>query len=265
MNAPRTSASEVFVVHTPPPRFGFSAMRGVIDRRMLVNFRCKPEILERVLPPPFRPKLVRGWGMAGICLIRLHDIRPAGLPAWLGVSSENVAHRIAVEWDQNGVTREGVFIPRRDTGSWLNQLVGGKMFPGVNSRAAFTVKETSERFAIKVRGHYGLISLKVAAHLATALPAGSIFQSLPEASEFFSKGSCGWSVTHHAGEFDGMELRSFGWRIEPLAIEEVESSFFADQKTFPTGSIEFDCALLMRGISHEWQNSGKLLTKRRGI
>lgn len=41
-------------------------MRGVIDRRILVNYRVDPEVLAPLLPAPFRPKLVGGFGMVGI-------------------------------------------------------------------------------------------------------------------------------------------------------------------------------------------------------
>src|SRR3984893_10338567 len=92
-------------------------VQGLIDRRILVNFRVDPDVLTRMLPKPFRPKLVRGAGMAGVCLIRLKHIRPRFLPSFVGIGSENAAHRIAVEWDENGQYREGVFIPRRDTSS----------------------------------------------------------------------------------------------------------------------------------------------------
>ena len=37
-------------------------VRGVIDRRILANFRVDPEVLARVLPQPFRPKLASGAG-----------------------------------------------------------------------------------------------------------------------------------------------------------------------------------------------------------
>ena len=76
----------------------FPAMRGIIDRRILANFRVDPDVLAKVLPCPFRPKLVNGKGIAGICLIRLKQIRPRFVPAFMGISSENAAHRIAVEW-----------------------------------------------------------------------------------------------------------------------------------------------------------------------
>jgi hypothetical protein len=51
---------------------------------------------------------MHGMGIAGICLIRLKQIRPRSLPALLGLSSENAAHRIAVEWEEHGAYREGV-------------------------------------------------------------------------------------------------------------------------------------------------------------
>ena len=75
-------------------------IRGVIDRRILVNYRVAPDVLAPLLPPRFRPKLHRGYGMVGICLIRLRSRRPKFLPPWLGMSSENAAHRTAVEWDE---------------------------------------------------------------------------------------------------------------------------------------------------------------------
>src|SRR5688572_7966261 len=104
-------------------------IRGLIDRRILVNYRVAPEALKKLVPEPFRPKLINGVGIAGICLIRLKEIRPSLLPAVFGVASENAAHRIAVEWDEKGMVREGVYIPRRDTSSRFNVLFGGRVFP----------------------------------------------------------------------------------------------------------------------------------------
>ena len=74
-------------------------IQGVIDRRILANFRVDSGVLRRLLPPPFRPKLVKGAGVAGICLIRLTHIRPRFMPSFIGITSENAAHRIAVEWE----------------------------------------------------------------------------------------------------------------------------------------------------------------------
>ena len=100
-------------------------IQGVIARRVLVNYRVRPAALRSLLPAPFEPKTIDGWGMAGICLIRLKHLRPRGVPAALGFSSENAAHRIAVVWDAGGSLEEGVFVRRRDTSAWWNVLAGG--------------------------------------------------------------------------------------------------------------------------------------------
>lgn len=233
-------------------------IRGLIERRILVNYRVDPEVLASLLPAPFRPKLVHGFGMVGICLIRLRNIRPWGLPAWLGISSENAAHRAAVEWEENGVIHEGVFIRRRDTDSRLNSLAGGRLFPGVHHHARFTVQETASHFAVALRSDDGETSMSVEADLAEQFPKGSLFGSLAEASAFFQAGSLGYSVTSTPATFQGMELRCPTWKMESLAVSKVESSFFDDAAAFPPGSIEFDCALLMRAIEHEWHGQKDL-------
>ena len=233
-------------------------IRGIIDRRILVNFRVDPDVLTRMVPQPFRPKLVKGTGMAGVCLIRLKGIRPRFVPSFLGISSENAAHRIAVEWDQGGETKEGVFIPRRDTSSRLNTMVGGRLFPGVHHHAAFQVDERDDPFRVELNSDDRHTHLLVKGHIAKELPQSSVFGSLQEASEFFERGSLGYSVTAKPDQFDGLELRSFNWQVQPLAVDKVESSFFEDQTLFPPGSVEFDCALLMRGIGHEWHGRGRL-------
>jgi hypothetical protein len=233
-------------------------IRGMIDRRILVNYRVDRDVLARILPAPFRPKMVNGAGMAGVCLIRLRHVRPKFFPSLLGISSENAAHRIAVEWEQDGKTREGVFIPRRDTSSRLNTVVGGRLFPGLHNHAVFQVQEHDERYRIELNSDDGYSHVLVEGHVAEELPRTSIFRSLKEASDFFERGSLGYSVTAKPGQFDGLELRSFDWRVQPLAVDKVESSFFENGASFPAGSVDFDCALLMRGIRHEWHGRGRL-------
>lgn len=235
------------------------AIKGVIDRRILVNYRVDPQVIARVLPPPFRPALQCGHAVAGICLIRLRDIRPRLLPRFIGISSENAAHRIAVEWDSSQGLRQGVFIPRRDTSSRMNSVLGGRIFPGVHHHARFECSEADGRYDVAMRSDDDQASLRVRAQLAADLPCDSLFKSIDEASGFFQAGSLGYSTTGSPTEFDGLELRSFSWSVEPLEVEHVKSSFFDDEVKFPPGSARLDCALLMRNIEHEWHSRERLM------
>lgn len=232
-------------------------IQGVINRRLLINFRVDPDVLAARLPAPFRPQLVGGCGIAGICLIRLKQVRPRWLPAPVGVSSENAAHRIAVEWESGGETRAGVYVPRRDTSSRLNAAVGGRLFPGVSHLARFDVREWDDRYRVAMHARDGSAHVSVDATLAYEWTTDSVFDSLAAASKFFQEGALGYSPNGR-GELDGLELCCSNWRVEPLIVARVESSFFDDRSVFPANSVEFDCALLMRDIDHQWHSRDSL-------
>jgi len=228
-------------------------IEGIIRRRILVNYRVRPQVIQRLLPSRFRPKLHNGQAVAGICLIRLEHIRPKMLPEVLGISSENAAHRVAVLWDdENGVTREGVFIPRRDTDSPLNHFLGGKAFPGEYNLATFKVEESDSKIDFSMNSEDGTVAVEVKGTLSGSLPETSIFGSVSEASTFFESGSLGYSARRNSDELDAIELETKEWRVEPLSIEKVYSSYFADEHRFPKGTVEFDHTLIMRNIAHEW-------------
>ena len=91
-------------------------LEGTIARRILLNFRADPDVTQRLVPAPFEVVRVGGFAVVGVCLIRLENLRPKGLPPHFGISSENMAHRVAVRYPTRSGsasrTEEGVYIWR---------------------------------------------------------------------------------------------------------------------------------------------------------
>lgn len=230
-------------------------LQGVIRRRLLVNYRADPQVVQKLLPAPFRPKLHDGQAIVGICLIRLEHIRPVHVPEFLGINSENAAHRIAVVWDD----QEGVFIPRRDTDSTLNHLAGGRIFPGEHHRADFQVRWDGAHIDFQMRSRDGEVAVQLQGDVALELPPGSCFAGLAAASNFFQPGSLGYSATRSGRSLDGITLHTNKWHMEPLELQSVHSSFYTNRSLFPEGSIHFDHALLMRDLEHQWKSAPPLL------
>jgi hypothetical protein len=228
------------------------AISGIIDRRILANYRVDPTYMAAALPKPFRPQIVSGYAIGGICLIRLKRVRPKLFPIPWGFGSENAAHRIAVEWESNGHTMHGVYIPRRDTNSILNSFAGGRIFPGIHHHAEFTVVENDDHYSVTMASDDGGAKVHVSGSVVPAISDSSVFDTLDSASEFFELGSLGYSDTKSDGKFDGLELQCKNWHVESLNVDTIKSSYFEDQTRFPRGTVEFDCALLMRDIVHEW-------------
>lgn len=135
----------------------------------------------------------------------------------------------------------------------MNHLAGGRIFPGEHQRASFRVEDDGDRISLDMRSADGRVRVDVAGQTAVALPSSSIFGTVDNASAFFEPGSVGYSATASGQRLDGVVLTTHSWSVAPLAMNRVFSSYFANEAKFPAGSIAFDCALVMRNISHEWQ------------
>ena len=227
-------------------------MAGEIERRLLVNYRVEPAALTGLLPAHLRPQLVDGHAVAGICLIRLGGLRPRGLPARLGVTTENAAHRIAVEWDEDGGSRAGVYIPRRDTDSRLTVLLGGRIFPGAHHHARFRVDETEERVHVAYRSQDGTTDVDAAAAIEPHWSGSRLFADVSEASRFFEQGAAGLSPGRDPSRLESVRLRTHAWQVEPCRVTSSRSSFFEDPVRFPPGSATLDSALVMRKVPVLW-------------
>ena len=226
-------------------------IHGYIDRRILVNFTAVPEVVSKIIPEPFRPKVYNGKAIVGICLIRLKNIKLKGLPDFVGISSENGAHRIAVEWEENGETKEGVYIPRRDTSLRLNTILGGRIFPGRHYLAKFNVKEEKGNYHIDFTSSDNT-SISIDAKDASHFNPNSIFKTLENVSDFFEKGAVGYSPNRD--KYEGLKLQAYNWEVRPLEVQNVHSSFYENENIFPKGSVQFDNALIMTRVEHEWKS-----------
>lgn len=237
-------------------------LAGIVERRLLVNYRTDPEVTARLLPTPLRPQLVNGHAVAGICLIRLGRLRPQPLPARIGMRTENAAHRIAVEWDTPTGVATGVYIPRRDTGSRSAALAGGRIFPGEHHRAEFTVAEDERELRVAFRSLDNTGAVRAHVRVSPTWPGSTLFADLAEASEFFRQGCAGYSETTNGRRLDGLELRSSSWAVEPVEAVDLHSTFFEDPALFPAGSAELDGALLMRDIPVTWHSLPSMPVRR---
>jgi hypothetical protein len=229
-------------------------IHGYIDRRILVNFTADPEVVRKIIPSPFRPKIYKDKAIVGICLIRLKNIKIKGLPDFIGVSSENGAHRIAVEWGEDGETKEGVYVPRRDTSLRLNTILGGRIFPGKHYLAKFNVKEGDGNYHIDFTSSDNT-SISIDAKDSGRFDPNSIFETLDNVSDFFEKGAVGYSP--NGNRYEGLKLQAYTWQMRPLEVTNVHSSFYENEEVFPKGSVQFDNAVLMTKIEHEWKSMEK--------
>ena len=211
-----------------------------------------------MVPAPFRVQLVNGYAVAGICLLRMTGLRPQHTPRWIGLRSENAAHRVAVEWDADHGTCPGVYIPRRDSASLVNVAVGGRLYPGVHHHARFVVDESDRELAVRFTSDDSAADVDVRVTVTNSLSNSALFEDLADASTFFQQGSIGYSATRRPSRFDGLELVTDAWSIDAASVVHAHSSYFEDMTSFPTGSAVLDSALVMRRVPVRWRAQPQL-------
>lgn len=222
-----------------------------LERRLLLNYRVDPDVVAAILPQPFTPRIVKGYAIAGVCLIHMSDVRPKGLPAAIGIKVQGSAHRIAVGWiDQDGEERHGVYILRRDSGSRVVGIIGRRAL--AEHPAHFATSETQDDIAIDVDSRDGRGSVRVQVRVASDL-SSSVLGTLAEAREFFEHGGPGYTQMR-PGKFTGVALSAISWDMTPLQLSEARSAWLDDPQIFPTGTAVLDSALVMRRTNSSWRS-----------
>jgi Uncharacterized conserved protein (COG2071) len=225
---------------------GFKTLRAQVRRRLLISYRVDPEVAQSLIPDVFRPQIVDGSAVAGVCMIGLQSVRPGWLRPRAGFRTENVAHRIAVEWDENGETRNGVYVVERHSSSLVPVLGGGRLFPGVQKRARFALDETESRFRVSMAAP----GTEVAVDVQLGGPwTSTLFPNVEAASAFYEHGAVGWSPRRNGRGVEPLELTSKEWAVEPGQVISLKSSFF---DALPEGAAILDSVVVMRDIPFFW-------------
>lgn len=221
-------------------------LEGVIERRLLITYRLDPAIARTLLPTGLRPQLVGGSAVAGICMIRLGQLRPGWLPPGTGWRFENAAHRIAVEWNEGDRPHAGVYIPERHSASRIPVVVGGRFFPGVHHHARIHTQETPEHIRVRLAAPHTTVAADVR---VTDDWSSSLFPTLEDASEFFRHGNVGWSPARNRHSLEGLQLRALDWRVTAGVPLHIASSYF---DALPRRAATLDNVLVMRDIPIQW-------------
>ena len=221
-------------------------MRGTIRRRLLVNALVDPDEAARRLPAGVRPHVVDGGGtVVGCCLVDFARIRPARVPAALGISFRAAADRLSVEWDDHaGRTVVGVYVPVRCSDSRLGVLLGGRRYPGPQQPARITATEAGRhvRWSVDDAAGRGDYRIRLAATVDDE-PASAFHDPVGAACVGATLGLS----PDRCGGVEGARMEPDHRVARELRVEEIDSTFlsgFASARPAPS--------YLLRDVEVTW-------------
>ncbi len=234
---------------------------GVLENTVLLNFRTDAEVLRRLLPSPFEPRLVDGYGLVGILLFTMKDL---SCEKTMGFSppSDHVLYRIAVSWKKGGRTFHGMYLLRHEVNTRLpvRQRRRG-LFPvaGIPVRWHKVSDSGSIEWTLKNKTN---TKLHVKAKISSSFSGGSVFRSLEEASDFFAAERAAIAPRFQKSIFSNTHFLPLTWPVKALFVQKLTTDVDQVENLFPKGQIFFDSGLIWSKIPCKWQEGHEIISAR---
>ncbi|MEM7367373.1 MAG: hypothetical protein AAF587_02160 [Bacteroidota bacterium] len=240
-----------------------SIVEGLIEWKILINYKVELGVLQRFLPQPFFPRSIRGFGLVGIAVTKQKGLRSVGVPLSVGFSSMIVEHQIAASWENAGKLCHGLYIPRRDTSSLLQMMVGDRLSGGMHHLSRIRARIRYDRYTLGMRSidQQG-VKVQLMAKLTDRFPMGSVMKELETAVDFFESGKIAYSPLYKKSVFEGIAWQAKDYSIQPLRVERLNGNYWEELAGFPAKSVFFDHALLIQGAPHQWNHIPELIAPR---
>jgi hypothetical protein len=221
-------------------------VRGVIRRRLLVNAVVDPDEAAARLPVGLRPHVTDLGTVVGCCLLEITDVRPAPVPAVVGINLRAAAHRFSVEWDdESGQPVVGVYVPVRLTDSRLAVALGGRWFPGVHRPAPIDIVDGPARFGWRVEDSDGGDAFGIRVAVSTS------FAGMPAAAGDAVGRTCVGAAVglspDHRGVLEAVRMQPDHQSAHQVEIDDLHSDFLSGFTTATPAP-----AFLMQNVGVTW-------------
>lgn len=235
---------------------------GMLEDTVLLNYRTDAEVLRRLLPEPFEPRLVDGYGLMGVLMYRLRDLeceRSMGLPS---PPSEHVLYRIAVSWQQGGRRYHGMYVLRHEVNTRLPiQHRRRGIFPVIARPVRWHRRPWRGSFEWSLRTR-NRVRLRLGARLSKHFPRESVFEDLDHAADFFGRERAAVAPRYQRQVFSCTHFLPLEWTVKPLHIHRLKTDFSQLENTFPKDRIFFDSGLYWAQLPCRWQEGREILAPR---
>ncbi len=164
------------------------AIKAQLTASLALAYALPSKVLKPLLTPGLTLDTYGDLGFLAIALVETTNLRPACLPAGLGLNFFLAGYRILVRYQTpSGRSLRGLRILRSDTDRLSMEVFGNLLTHYGYERSICRVSRSSKTYGVEVRTPKGKADLHVEADLSAETlspPPGSPFADLREARKF---------------------------------------------------------------------------------
>lgn len=207
-------------------------MAGSIRQCWLFVYRLPAEIAQPLLPSPLQLITRGGFAFLNIVVCRLEAMRPAPIPAALGMGFRHIAYRLHVHAPAStGRPIEGLHFLRSDCDRWLVARAGNLLTDFRFHRAAIRITESRDEVTGAIDSPDAPAQFRIDRRRPPTLSAGSPFTSLDEAADFLRYKPCALSVENDdTVQVLRVRRNESTWRDRVVSVADASWQFLAGRE-----------------------------------
>lgn len=223
---------------------------------LVLTYAYPEDILRPLLPPGLTLDTYEGHGFLAIALVQTEDLRPVGLPAFLGRNFFLSGYRIFSRYKrQDGRVLRGLRILRSDADRY-SMVVSGNLLTHYHYRKCTArTQRNIDELTIDIRTPNAEADLSVRAIIGKSAeipPAGSPFPDLRVARRFAGPLPFTFDYEHETGNMVIIEGVRDNWNPKPVEVEVLRCSFL-ERPPYNASSTRLANAFFIENIPYRWK------------
>jgi hypothetical protein len=235
------------------------AIEAHFRHSLVLTYAWPRRLLEPLLPPGLVLDTHGDVGFTAVALVQTERLRPALLPASLGLDFFLTGYRIFVRV-ADAPSLRGLYILRSDADRRMMVVLGNLLTHYRYRLAEITADERQGRLAMRVRTPAREADLDLIADLTRVpapLPPDSPFVDLGQARRYAGPLPYTFGFERSSGSIVAVKATRGHWNPQPIAVEVNEATFFESPKLFGERPVLAN-AFHVADVDYRWER-GHLL------
>src|SRR5262245_5300775 len=233
--------------------FGVEAF---FERSLVLTYAAPSAVLAPLLGPGLEIDGYDEWGFLAIAMVKTRDLRPKGLPAWLGRDFFLSGYRVFARFVRPGKpTLRGLRILRSDTSRDSTPRLGNAFTRYGYRHAQVEIQDDAERLEIRIRTPQREADVHVTADLGSGpapLPPGSPFRTMDDARRFAGPLPYTFSYDESARRMVVIKGVRQAWDPRPVRVE-VKEATYLERAPFAGADIRLANAFFVKDVPYRWK------------